>query len=118
MLVAGIIRDEDGVPVGLTETAPVQLWDPGAPIDLDWIGDTRFATLTETGLLGGSGKVMIGEVGRFPVESGAVAGGSSISGGGSRALLRVLDDQDRMFAPQGAGWQQQLTDVEMLAKVG
>ena len=118
VLVAGIIRDEGGVPIGLTETAPVQLWDPGAPIDLDWIGDTRFATLTETGLLGGSGKVMIGEVGRFPVESGAVAGGSSISGGGSRALLRVLDDQHRMFAPQGAGWQQQLTDVELLAKVG
>lgn len=119
VVVAGIIRDEDGAPVGLTETAPVQLWDSGAPIDLDWIGDTRFAVLTETGLLGGAGKVTISDVGgMLPVESGVVAGASLISGGGSRALMRVLDDQNRMFAPQGAGWQQQLTDVELLAKVG
>lgn len=119
VIVAGIIRNEAGDPIGFTESAATQLWVSGAPIDLDWIGDTRFATLTETGLLGGSGKVTIGEVGgRFGVDSGTVAGGVSISGGGSRALLRVLDDQHRMFAPQGAGWQQQASGVDLLAKVG
>lgn len=120
VLVAGIVRGEDGAPIGFTEQAEVQLWDPGAPLDFDWIGDSRFVLLSETGLLGGSAKVTIGEVsGRFPSDSGAVSGGVSISGGGSsRALLRVLDDQRRMFAPQGSGWQQLMKDVDLLAKVG
>lgn len=120
VLVAGIVRDVNGTPIGFTEKANVQLWDTGAPIDLDWIGDNRFVLLSETGLLGGSAKVTIGEVsGRFPTDSGSVSGGVSISGGGSsRALLRVLDDQHRMFAPQGSGWQQLMKDVDMIAKVG
>lgn len=119
VIVAGIIRDEKGDPVGFTEAAPTQMWEAGAPIDLDWIGDTRFTTLTATGLLGGTSKVTIGEVaGRLPVDSGTVSSGTALSGGGSRALLRVLDDQHRLYAPQGGGWQQQLGDVEVLAKIG
>ncbi len=120
VLVAGIVRDGEGTPIGFTEKASVQLWDTGAPIDIDWIGDSRFVLLSETGLLGGSAKVTIGEVsGRFPTDSGSISGGVSISGGGSsRALLRVLDDQHRMFAPQGSGWQQLMKDVDLIAKVG
>ncbi len=120
VLVAGIVRNESGAPVGFTQQVNVQMRDPGAPIDIDWISDNRYVLLTSTGLLGGSAKVTIGEVsGRFPNESGTVAGGVSISGGGSRrALLRVLDDQHRMFAPQGSGWQQLMSDVELIAKVG
>lgn len=118
--VAGIIRDETGEPVGITEVNTVQLYEQGAPIDLDWIADNRFVLLSETGLLGGSGKVTIGEVsGRFPVNSGSVSGGISISGGGSsRSLLRVLDDQHRLFKPQGSGWQQLMAGVDLIAKVG
>lgn len=120
VLVAGIVRNEAGVPIRFTENVLVQLWDVGAPIDLDWIGDNRFVLLSETGLLGSSAKVTIGEVGgRFPSDSGVVSGGTSISGGGSsRALLRVLDDQHRVFAPQGAGWQQLMKDVDLIAKIG
>lgn len=120
VLVAGIVRNGEGAPVGFTENANIQMWDPGAPIDLDWISDSRFVLLSETGLLGGSAKVTIGEVsGRFPTDSGSISGGVSISGGGSsRALLRVLDDQQRMFAPQGSGWQQLMKDVDLIAKVG
>lgn len=118
--VVGIVRDETGAPVGFTETATLQLSELGAPIDLDWIGDNRFVLLSETGLLGGSAKVTIGEVsGRFPVVSGSVSGGVSISSGGSsRSLMRVLDDQHRMFKPQGSGWQQLMAGVDLIAKVG
>lgn len=118
VLVAGIIRSEEGQPIALTESAPTQIWEEGAPIDLDWIGDTRFAVLSQTGLLGGSARVTIGEIGRFSVEAGAVAAGVSIGGGGGRALLRVLDDTGRVYAPQGSGWQQVLTEVDLLAKAG
>jgi hypothetical protein len=118
--VAGIMRDESGAPIGLTDTATVQLHDLGAPIDIDWIGDNRFVLMSETGLLGGSAKVAVGEVsGRFPIASGSVSGGASISGGGgSRSLLRVLDDQHRLFKPQGSGWQQLMAGVDLIAKVG
>lgn len=118
VLVAGIVRNERGDPVGLSESASTQLWATGAPVDLDWIDESRFAVLTETGLLGGTRRVTIGVVGQFSVDSGSVAGGVTISGGGSRALLRVLDDQARLYAPQGSGWQLQLTGVDLLAKVG
>lgn len=116
----GVVRDESGAPVGFTAVPTVQHHDQGAPVDLDWIGDNRFALLSETGLLGGSAKVTIVAIsGRFPVEYGAVSGGASISGGGSsRALLRVLDDQHRLFRPQGTGWQQLMAGVDLLAKIG
>lgn len=118
VLVAGIVRDELGQPVAFTEEATTELWVPGAPRDLDWIGDTRFVTLSESGLLGSSARVTIGVTGSFSTDSGAVAGGSTVSGG-SRSLLRVLDDQERLFAPQGlTGWQQVQDDVQLVAKVG
>lgn len=120
VLVAGIIRDAVGTPVGLTEQTSTELWDSGAPLDLDWMSDSRFVLLSETGLLGGSAKVTVGEVsGRFPSDSGTVSGGQTISGSsGGRAQLRVLDDQNRLLAPQGSGWQQLMDDVDLLAKVG
>lgn len=120
VIVAGIIRNTDGAPVGFTERANIELWDSGQPLDLDWMSDSRFVLLSETGLLGGMAKVTIGEVsGRFPTDSGTVSGGKTISGGGgSRAQLRVLDDQHRMSAPQGSGWQQLMKDVDLIAKVG
>ena len=119
VLVAGIVRDANGVPLAVVDTPVAQLWEQGAPIDLDWYGDTRFAALTQTGLLGGSSRVTTGAVGQFSADAGAVSGGVSIGGGGSsKAQLRVLDDQHRMFSPQGSGWQQTLGDVELIAKVG
>lgn len=118
VIVAEIARDVFGSPVGIGENPSTQLWANGSPVDLDWIDETRFAALTETGLLGTSRRVTIGVFGQFSVDGGAVAGGSSISGGGRRALLRVLDDQHRLFQPQGIGWQLQQSNVDLLAKVG
>ncbi len=118
VLVAGIVRDEAGAPIGLTETATTQLWEQGAPIDFTWISDLRFAVLSESGLLGSSSRITVGEVGGFESDSGAVVGGAAIAGVSNHAYLRVLDDQRRLFKPQGNGWQQQLGEVELLAKVG
>lgn len=120
LLVAGVVRDETGAPTGFTEQVNLQFWDSGAPIDFDWISDNRYVILSETGLLGNSSRVTIGEVsGRFAADSGTVSGGSSVSGGGGRrALLRVLGEQHRMYAPQGSGWQQSMNNVDLVAKVG
>ena len=115
VLVGGISRDAAGVPLALTDTASIELWVAGIPIDLDWIDDARFVAVSRNGI---SGKVTQGVLGQFAVESGTVPGAVAVSGGGIRSLLRVLDDDGRLYAPQGSGWQRQLDGIALVAKVG
>ncbi|WP_449283788.1 GerMN domain-containing protein [Leucobacter sp.] len=115
VLVAGVLRDENGVPVATTEEADVQLWATGDPVDLDWMGQLRFATLTG---LGAASKVTIGGVGQFSTEQGSVPGGWQVSGGGGRTQLRVLGEGEDLFAPQASGWQRSENDISLLAKRG
>lgn len=115
VLVAGVIRDEDGVPVATTAEADVQLWTTGDPIDLDWMGQLRFAVLSG---LGAASKVTIGGVGQFSSEQGSVPGGRQVSGGGGRTQLRVLGEGADLFSPQTSGWQRSESDISLLAKRG
>ena len=115
VLVAGVVRDGAGDPLSFTDIATSELWVSGAPVDLDWIDDQRFVTVSRNGV---SGRITQGVLGQFAVESGAVPGAVSVSGGGSRPLMRVLDDDGRLFAPQGSGWQRQQDQVALLAKIG
>ncbi len=115
VLVAGVLRDENGAPLATTEEADVQLWVTGDPVDLDWVGQLRFATLTG---LGAASKVTIGGVGQFSSEQGSVPGGWQVSGGGGRTQLRVLGEGEDLFAPQGSGWQRSENDISLLAKRG
>ena len=111
--IAGIVRDEDGIPVSTTKTAPAHLWVNGRPLDFDWLDQSRFATLTDAGT---GSKVTIGWKGSFPSEAGTVTNGVSLASGGSRTSLRVLDSSGELYAPQGSGWQRQASGVELLAK--
>ncbi|PRI10619.1 hypothetical protein B4915_11340 [Leucobacter massiliensis] len=115
VLVAGVIRDENGVPVGTTQEAEVQLWAAGAPVDLDWMGQLRFATLTREG---GASKVTFAGPGQFASPQGSVPQGVELSGGGGRTQLRVLSADGGLFAPQSGGWQSTEDDVALLAKRG
>lgn len=115
VLVAGIVRDERGVPLRTTEEADTKLWASGAPLDLDWVGQLRFAALTKVGT---AGKVTLGGIGLFGIEQTSVPGGAHISGGGGRTNLRVLGGDGDLFAPQGSGWQRSENDIEVLAKRG
>lgn len=115
VLVAGVLRDENGTPVATTEEADVELWVTGDPIDLDWVGQLRFATLTQ---LGAASKVTIGGAGQFSIQQGSVPGGRQVSGGGGRTQLRVLGEGNDLFAPQTSGWQRLENDISLLAKRG
>lgn len=115
VLVAGVIRDAEGTPTGVSELASSELWAAGAPVDLDWIDELRLATLTR---VGSAGRVTVGGVGQLAAESGSVPDGVRIAGGG-RSALRVLDGSGRLFAPQGTtAWQRQRDGIELIAKVG
>ncbi len=113
--VSGIVRDAHGKPSAITAQGPEQMWATGAPLDLDWSDAQHFAVLTR---VGEAGKVTIGAPRQFSAESGSVAGATRLSGGGSKAFLRVLNADGRLFAGQGIGWQPQFEDVQVLAKVG
>ncbi len=118
VVVAGVMRDAAGRPISLGEVATTQLWVAGAPMDLDWIDEMRFAALTRIGGPGGAGKITIAAPGQFAVDSGTVADAASLAGGGTRAALRVLAGDGRMYAPQGVGWQRQAEGIELIAKSG
>lgn len=113
--VGGIVRDSHGKPTAMTAQGPPQLWATGAPLDLDWSDVQHIAVLTR---VGEAGKVTIGAPRQFSSESGSVPGATRLSGGGSKAFLRVLGTGGRLFAGQGIGWQQQFEGVQVLAKVG
>lgn len=116
LLVAGVIRDNNGDPVGVTEVASTELWASGTAIDFDWVGQMRFTVLTQQS---NAGKVTGGGPGLFSFEQGSVAEAEQIVGGGTRAQIRVLSDDHGMYMPQGAsGWRRAEIAVQMLAKWG
>lgn len=116
VLVAGIIRDSDGTPTGLTQEADIEMWASGEAIDLDWVDQVRFVTLTRQA---NAGKVTVGGPGLFAGEQGSVPDAVAVVGGGSRAGMRVLSGDGDLFAPQGGSeWQRVASGIELLAKRG
>lgn len=116
VLVSGVMRDDAGVPVRTSEQAEQPMSVPGNPIDLDWIGQSRFATLTTSGGGGEQSNITIGGPGLFPQDQGSVVGGRQLSGGSTREQLRVLGEKGELFAAQGSGWQRVDDGIELLAK--
>lgn len=117
LLVAPVIRDDDGRPTGLGDTVLEELWTTGAPVDFDWIDEQQFAVLSR---VGEGGKVTFGGPGQLSTETGSVPGGTQISGGGARSQVRVLDSGGDLFALQGQAWQRQERErgIDVLGKVG
>lgn len=114
VLLASIIRDENAKPVGLGDAVTGMIVQ-GKPIDLDWIDEGRLVSLSHAGT---GGRVTIGPLGQLPLDAGAVPNAVAVSGGGSRALIRVLDDKGELFGPQGSGWQTQSVGVRLIARSG
>lgn len=116
VLVGGVIRDDAGMPTGLTPEADIEMWANGEAVDFDWIDQQRFVALTKQG---NAGKITLGGPGIFAAEQGSVVDAVEVFGGGNRTQMRVLTSAGELFAPQGAsGWQRVATDVELVAKRG
>ena len=116
VLVGGVVRDNDGVPVRLTPGAEIEAWLAGGAIDFDWIDPTRFVALSKQN---NAGKVTLGGPGLIAIERGTVPEAKRIVGGGSQGQIRVLTANGELFGPQGGtGWQRMSTSVDLLAKRG
>lgn len=116
VLVGGIVRDNDGVPTGLSQTGEIEAYMSGAALDFDWVDQLRFVVLTKQGT---AGKVWVGGPGLFLSEQGSVADAVHVVGGGGRTYIRVLNSTGELFAPQGgSGWQRVSKSIQVLAKRG
>jgi len=115
VIVASIVRDAKAKPVAITQKVTRSMDAAGAPLDLDWVDEMRLVTLTKAGA---GVKVTLGSLGHLPIDNGVVPDAASVSGGGSRALMRVLASDGSLFAPQGSGWQRQYSDIQLLARTG
>lgn len=113
LILAGVVRDEQGTPIRTTDEADTEMWITGDPVDFDWVGSSRLSVLSEDGL---ATKVTSGGPGRFSEPQGSIPGGIQVSGGGTRAHLRLLNSEGELFAPQAAGWQRNDEGIQLLAK--
>ncbi|MBP1327080.1 hypothetical protein JOF28_002312 [Leucobacter exalbidus] len=115
LLIAGVVRDDQGTPIRTTDEAATELWVTGDPLDFDWVGPTKFAVLSKGAT---ATKVTSGGPGTFSTEQGSIPGGRQLTGGGAYAQLRVLGSEGDLYAPQNSGWQRGDYDIEVLAKRG
>lgn len=113
VLVTSIVREADARPVALTEQASVAVWLPGTPIDIDWVDELRLVAVSQTGT---NVKVTLAPLGQLSTDAGSVSSAVEVSGGGSRSLIRVLDDEGRLYGPQGSGWQRLGEGISFIAR--
>jgi hypothetical protein len=96
-----------------TDEADEQMWVSGEPVDLDWIDQSKFAALSR---VDDASLITVGGPGLLTADQGSIVGGQTISGGGTRAQLRVLGSEGTLFASQGSAWQGINDEIELLAK--
>jgi hypothetical protein len=99
--------------VGLVEQTSTAAWLPGTPVDLDWVEETRLVAVSESG---GITRVTFAPLGQLSTDGGSVPEAVEVSGGGSRSMVRVLDDEGRLYGPQGSGWQRLGDGVALMAR--
>lgn len=110
LVVAAVVRDENGVPVRLgDEIRPVTLLKDAAQ-GLAWIGSDTLAVLSNA-----SDPVLTTHVIGGPATFSTAPGGAkSLSGGKNSAAVRVLSSDGIVYAQRGSSWQQSVSGVLVL----
>lgn len=109
--VAGIVRDDAGVPIELGETKLLaQL--PGTGVDVAWLDGK---TLAAAGTAGEQGFVVQVPTGGPVTQLRAPAGITTVSGGNQAGAVRLRDDDGDLFVQRGANWQHQTSGIRVLA---
>ncbi|OYC97443.1 LpqB family beta-propeller domain-containing protein [Microbacterium sp. Yaish 1] len=109
--IAGILRDDDGAPVGLGDRETVaQL--PGTGIDASWVDGSTIAVLAEDG---DSDVVISQSVGGFGEEIVAPAGPVAIAATNQLRAVRLLDGEGVLYAQKGQAWPTVAGGIRVLA---
>lgn len=109
--IAGILRDDDGAPVGLGDRETVaQL--PGTGLDASWVDGSTIAVLAENG----DGDVVISQsVGGFGEMISAPANAVAIAATNQLRAVRLLDGEGVLSAQKGQAWPTVAGGVRVLA---
>lgn len=110
--VAGILRDADGVPVGLGERETIATL-PGVGRDIGWVDGATVSILAQDG----EGESVITQsIGGFGEAVAAPAGAVSIAGANQQTAIRVLDADGTLFFRRGVTWPVIASQVRVLAE--
>lgn len=109
--VAGIVRDEQGTPIELSE-AKLLAQLPGAGIDLAWLDGK---TLAVAGQASEQGFVVQVPTGGPATQLRAPSDLTAVSGGNQAGAVRLRDAEGNLYVQRGANWQHQATGILVLA---
>ncbi len=109
--VAGILRDDEGVPVGLGDREVLATL-PGAGLDVTWIDGSTVAVLAQEA----DGDVVLSQsVGGFGDSVSAPPGAVSIAGSPQLRAVRLLDEGRTLYAQKGQTWPAVTGGIRVLA---
>ena len=111
--VAGVQRDGEGTPIGLTPAKTVA-WLSGTPVDLDWMNATQLAIVSQPNT--GATRISTAGLGIFEAATGSTADIASLAGANDRAEMHAISTQGVILAPQGVTWKSVVKNITLLAK--
>lgn len=110
--VAGILRDDDGAPVGIGDREVIDAL-PGTGLDISWADGGSVVVLAEDG----EGQVVVTQsIGGFGETVTAPGGAVALSASHQLSGARLLDEAGVLYAQRGTSWSTLATDVGALAK--
>jgi hypothetical protein len=106
-----VIRD-NGVPVGFG--TPVLLSsDDSTPVDVTWVDDLTVAHMSR--LDGEEARISLNQLGGVSSRLESAVDGEFVVGSNSARDLRLLTADGALLVQRGAGWQERIGDVTLLA---
>jgi len=110
VMVAGIVRDDAGAPVRLSEQYSLGAL-PGEGLDLAWLDGSTLAALAEAD----GGRVVIEQsVGGPSSSTRAPTAGVAIAGGNEPGAVRLLDGDGELYSQRGATWSPLASEISVL----
>lgn len=111
VVVAGVVRDGDGVPVRLTESQQIARL-AGAGVAAAWLDDANLGVVSsEAGTITVTQMLVGGEATRIEAPSGV----TSVAGANQISALRLRDDTGALYVRRGSNWGQTASGIAVLA---
>jgi hypothetical protein len=111
VIVASVMRD-NGVPVSFG--TPVLLSsDDSTPVDVTWVDDLTVAHMSR--LDGEEARISLNQLGGVSSRLESTVDGEVVVGSNSARDLRLLTADGALLVQRGAGWQERIGDVTLLA---
>jgi hypothetical protein len=110
LMVAGVVRDAQGVPKSLGDAVTLLSFPAGAS-DAAWLDESTLGVISGSG---SSAQFTTVQIGGVATTADAPPGAVAIAGVNVPTIARVLDSNGTVFIRSGTTWQQDSTGVSVL----